>query len=581
MAELMPTARTVSLALTGSGGVGVITAGNLLLSAAAKSGWYGLFGRSAGPQIRGGEAAALVRLSSQPVETHDDLFDVLIALDWQNFERFAGELPLGAESLVIADPDQGAVPESVVASGATVLEVPVKALAKAIKKGRQNMVALGAVAALIGLPEERLFEVVEEQLASKGEEARRASIEALVAGRRAAEGLGLERRLERPDGALRARWSVSGNQAAGLGAIRGGVRFVAGYPITPATEMLEWMAPNLIKVGGALVQAEDELASINMIIGASYGGTPALTATSGPGLALMTESIGLAVAAEVPIVVVDVMRGGPSTGIPTKSEQSDLNIALFGLHGDAPHLVSAPTSIADCLFTTQWTVHLAESMQVPAILLSDQMMAQSRAIIDRPADLAFVAGRVTAEREMEGYRRYAIGADRTSPMAIPGTPGGQYTAMGSSTPKPACLRAKRLITCPSSTSDETRLLASITAITGRRSRARASWLSLPGARRPAPCARQYPGSKGKACRSGWSRSGSFRLYRSAVWPLRSTESSGRWWWSRATRRSSFTTSKATASCPADCKAITVPDRALCDPASWPRRSSDGTGHDHW
>jgi 2-oxoglutarate ferredoxin oxidoreductase subunit alpha len=130
-----------------------------------------------------------------------------------------------------------------------------------------------------------------------------------------------------PAGA-RPRWLLSGNEAAGCGALRGGVRFVAAYPITPATELLEWMAPALRKVGGSLLQAEDELASINMIIGASYGGVPSLTATAGPGLALMTEGIGLAVAAEVPVVVVDVMRGGPSTGIPAKSEQSDLSFAV-------------------------------------------------------------------------------------------------------------------------------------------------------------------------------------------------------------------------------------------------------------
>jgi len=120
-----------------------------------------------------------------------------------------------------------------------------------------------------------------------------------------------------------------------------------------------------------------------MIIGASYGGTPSLTATSGPGLSLMIEALGLATAAEIPIVVIDVMRGGPSTGIPTKSEQGDLNIAVYGFHGDAPHLVLAPQSVGDCLFTTQWATFLAEALQAPAIVLSDQFMGQARAAIDR------------------------------------------------------------------------------------------------------------------------------------------------------------------------------------------------------
>jgi len=212
--------------------------------------------------------------------------------------------------------------------------------------------------------------------------------------------------------------------------VRGGVRFCAAYPITPATEVLEWLAPALPKVGGTLVQAEDELASINMIIGASYGGVPSLTATAGPGLSLMTEALGLAVAAEVPIVVVDVMRGGPSTGIPAKSEQSDVSIALNGLHGDAPRLVVAPNSIADCVAATQWAVHLAEVLQSPAIVLSDQYFGQTRAVVDPPADIGLTGERLKASAGTEGYKRYAVTESGVSPMAIPGTPGTAYTADG-------------------------------------------------------------------------------------------------------------------------------------------------------
>jgi 2-oxoglutarate ferredoxin oxidoreductase subunit alpha len=144
----------------------------------------------------------------------------------------------------------------------------------------------------------------------------------------------------------------------------------------------------------------------------------------------MIEALGLATAAEIPIVVVDVMRAGPSTGIPTKSEQADLNIAVYGLHGDAPHLVLAPQSIADCLFTTQWAVHLAETLQAPAIVLSDQFIGQAVAVIDRPADIAFIGQRATAMPQAGVYQRYAASASGVSPMAIPGTRGGQYTADG-------------------------------------------------------------------------------------------------------------------------------------------------------
>jgi 2-oxoglutarate ferredoxin oxidoreductase subunit alpha len=184
-------------------------------------------------------------------------------------------------------------------------------------------------------------------------------------------------------------------------------------------------------MGGVLLQAEDELASINMVIGASFGGLPAVTATSGPGLSLMIEALGLAIAAEIPIVVIDVMRGGPSTGIPTKAEQSDLNIAVYAMHGDAPHLVVAPQSVGDCLFTTQWAVFLAEATQCPAIVLSDQLIGQAVAAIDRPADMAFIGERLRAKEITVPYQRYALGgAGDVSPMAIPGTPGGQYTADG-------------------------------------------------------------------------------------------------------------------------------------------------------
>ena len=164
-----------------------------------------------------------------------------------------------------------------------------------------------------------------------------------------------------------------------------------------------------------LLQAEDELAAINMIIGASFGGTPALTATSGPGLSLMVESLGLATAAEIPVVVVDVMRAGPSTGIPTKSEQGDLNIAVYGCHGDAPHLVLAPQSVADCLLTTQWAVHLAEALQAPAIVLSDQSIGQTVAAIERPADIAFMGQRIKAVdewRRLQAIRRHGERASR-------------------------------------------------------------------------------------------------------------------------------------------------------------------------
>jgi 2-oxoglutarate ferredoxin oxidoreductase subunit alpha len=423
----------ISMAFVGSGGAGALTAGNFLLEAATAGGWQGLLTRSVGPQIRGGEAAALVRLATHSIECMPERFDVLIGIDWLNAQRFGAEIEVGPESLVIGDPRGGALPPRVAAAGARVVSIPMKDMAKAIPDGRANMIAFGIAAKLLGLSEDVCSALLAKRLADKGQTAMGASQAGLKAGYDAARDLHLGVRLAPPNRSDAKRWLVSGNEMTALGAIRGGIRFAAAYPITPATEILEWLAPNLVKVGGTLLQAEDELAAINMIIGASYGGTPSLTATSGPGLSLMIEALGLATAAEIPIVIVDVMRGGPSTGIPTKSEQADLNIAIYGCHGDAPHLVLAPQSVGDCLFTTQWAVYLAEALQTPAVLLSDQFIGQARAAIGRPTDVAFIDQRSKAT-DLAGaagaYRRYAMAANGVSPMALPGTPGGQYTADG-------------------------------------------------------------------------------------------------------------------------------------------------------
>jgi 2-oxoglutarate ferredoxin oxidoreductase subunit alpha len=428
--------RSVSIAIVGSGGAGALTAGNFLLEAASAGGWSGLLARTVGPQIRGGEAAALLRLGTRTIECLPDEFDLVIGIDWLNAHRFGAEIQAGPQSLVISDPRGGDLPPAIAAAAPRVVEIPIKNMAKAIPEGRGNMIALGIASRLLGIHPDLLWNTIEKRLSEKGETAIAASRACISVGLDAAAGLdaavalGTDLHLARPKAQSARRWLISGNEAAALGAVRGGIRFAAAYPITPATEILEWLAPNLTKMGGVLLQAEDELAAINMIIGASFGGTPALTATSGPGLSLMIEALGLATAAEMPIVVIDVMRSGPSTGIPTKSEQADLNIAVYGFHGDAPHLVLAPQSISDCLFTTQWATYLAETLQTPAIVLSDQFMGQARAAIERPADVAFIGQRLRATDFSGAYQRYAMAANGISPMAIPGTRGGQYTADG-------------------------------------------------------------------------------------------------------------------------------------------------------
>jgi 2-oxoglutarate ferredoxin oxidoreductase subunit alpha len=418
-----------SIAVTGSGGSGAITTGLILLESLAKSGLYGLMSRSVGPQIRGGESVAMLRLSNRPVDCLDDRFDLLVGLDWQNVERFMEELPLDAGSRILTD-QAAEIPAAFSETRAQILPLPVQEISAGIEGGRNNMVVLGMIGQLCGLSEQSLIEATRTTLSTKGEQVVNAAVACIQAGYTVLNEQTLA--FNAPSAEVRSpRWNISGNEAGGLGALRGGVRFAAAYPITPASEMLEWLAPRLESLGGALLQAEDELASINMVIGASFGGVPALTATSGPGLSLMVEGMGLAVASEIPLVVMNVTRGGPSTGIPTKSEQSDLDLALYGMHGDAPHLVLAPLSIGDCALTAEWAVGLAERLQSVAIVLLDQFLGQARSIIDPLDPLTTRLERKTVELPIsEPYLRYGLTSDGISPMALPGMADCRHTAEG-------------------------------------------------------------------------------------------------------------------------------------------------------
>jgi len=429
MARKTSNTDSISIALVGEGGAGVLTAGEILLTAAARCGRYGMFIPVVGSQIRGGESAALLRLSETPVSCLDDHFDVLLGINWQHAERFQSNIPLTADSIIVTDPSSGDLPDFIASKCSHIHELEMEALAKTIHGGRPNMVALGYVARIAGIADSAGLHAVDKKIGDKGLDAIEASKACVRLGSAKAELL-CEAAKEPANDVATDRWLISGNHAAGLGALRGGIRFAAAYPITPATEILEWLAPRLHDAGGTLVQAEDELASINMVIGASYSGIPSLTATSGPGLSLMIEGLGLAVGAEIPVVVIDVMRGGPSTGIPTSPEQSDFNAAVHGLHGDAPHIVVAPNSVTDCVYTTQWAVHLAEATQAPVIVLSDQFIGQASAVVNPVPAINFLTQRKLADNVDEDFARYALTADGISPMPLPGTPGGQYTADG-------------------------------------------------------------------------------------------------------------------------------------------------------
>ena len=425
---------SIAVVFAGSGGSGAMSAGAVLLRAAAHAGYYGLMTQLFGAQVRGGESAALVQISTQPIECQPDRYDLFVALDWEKVEQFAAEIPLDETSVIIADPAAGAVPAGIAKSKGRVVALTMAdrnatKLERGLLGRRVNMFAAGLVGALMGLKDADLQAAAEAVFSDKGADVIAVNAKGTAAGFAAAASLTLNVRLDPPKAA--ARWLISGNQAIALGALRGGVRFVGCYPITPATDLVEWLAPHLMKLGGRLVLGEDELASINLALGASYGGTPAMTVTAGPGFSLMVESLGLAVAAEIPVVVVDVMRAGPSTGIASKTEQSDINLALYGAHGDAPRVVMAPISVADCINTAEYAVYVAESLQTPVIVLSDQALGQATTVIDpsdkRPAPLK---RRLNGAPVTKPFKRYALGSDPVTPMPLPGTPQREWVAEG-------------------------------------------------------------------------------------------------------------------------------------------------------
>jgi 2-oxoglutarate ferredoxin oxidoreductase subunit alpha len=235
----------------------------------------------------------------------------------------------------------------------------------------------------------------------------------------------------KPDGE---RLIMMGNDAIGYGALAAGCRFMAGYPITPATDVLEFMAKYLPRYGGVAIQAEDELAAINMVIGAAFTGVRAMTATSGPGQALMTEASVWPASLEIPIVVVECARTGPSTGMPTKTEQSNLNHLIFGGHGEIPKIVLAPGTVEDSFYLSALAFDLAEKYQCPVFLLTEQALCQSKATLPR-LDLERVSvdrGKLVTEPVVFGeYKRFAFTDDGVSPRVLPGLEGGMHLAPGS------------------------------------------------------------------------------------------------------------------------------------------------------
>jgi 2-oxoglutarate ferredoxin oxidoreductase subunit alpha len=425
---------SIQIMFGGQAGDGSLTTGDLLAGAFKRIGLEVSTHKDFPSRIRGGRTNYVIRALQRPNYGMSDAIDCLVAFDRETAEGHIAEMRPGG--FVIFDSSSEEICEDRRRPDLTWYDVPLAKIAKEQLKAEvvRNTIALGVLCKLIGLDSKTLESQVASFWKNRHEGAAAANLAALAAGERYVE----EHFADRPSGYVVRngvdgdRLLMSGNDAIAYGALVGGCRFMSGYPITPATEILEWMSRHLPQCGGAALQVEDELSAINMALGAAYAGARAMTATSGPGLSLMTEAIGLAGVLEIPIVIVECARAGPSTGMPTKTEQSNLNHLIFGGHGEIPKAVIAPGTIEESFYFAALAFNLAEKYQLPVFVLTEQALCQSKATL--PA-LALDAVRIErgklAETVSTDYERFADTQDGVSPRVIPGAECGMHLASGS------------------------------------------------------------------------------------------------------------------------------------------------------
>ena len=407
----------------GEGGQGVVTAAEMMARAAAGVGFHALTFATFPSQIIGGPTWTQARIARSPVLSPGDAVDILVAFNSDAYQEHRGDVREGG--VILLDPSVTPDPND---TSRRCISVPFDELAKETGESRAaNMVIMGGLSQLVNMPIEYFKDFVSNRFAGRDK---------VVEANHMALDLGLAHLgeeppvsdLGQPDVPGYAQLFLKGNDAIVLGAMHAGVDFYMGYPISPATPILVYMERNLVGPGKFAYQASSEVESITSVLGASFSGKKAMTATSGPGFTLMSEGIGLAWMTEIPCVIVDVQRGGPATGLPTKTEQSDLLAALSPAHGDSRMPVIAPGTVEECFYATVAAFNWAERYQGPVIVLSEHSLAERAQNIPKP-DLAKtqVEDRLVYT-ESNGFLRYD--AAELSPMPLPGGPGA-YVANGS------------------------------------------------------------------------------------------------------------------------------------------------------
>lgn len=378
--------------------------------------------------ISGGPSIFQVHMGSGRVLSAGDAADILVAFYQHSYQEHLESLRDGGVLLYDSthvEPDL----ETLRQRRITPAPVPMTSLTIEIlggtgKKKGKNIFLLGLLARIFRLDLAKIRQLLEEAFGRKEESVLRNAILALEGGYAYSIGdLMSMFSFEEPEAsngsAGERKVTMTGNQALAYGAIAAGIRFGAAYPITPWTEVMEQLRQDLPKYGGVFIQTEDELAGIAAALGAAYGGIPSMTGSSGPGLSLKSEAISFAVMAEIPLLIVDVQRGGPSTGLPTNVEQSDLNLAVYGAHGDAPRVVVAPANVEDCFYLAIEAVRLAREWSVPVILLSDQAIATRLEAFPFPELEASVQSFAPYPDSVDTYKPYPLG--ETTQHLPPGT----------------------------------------------------------------------------------------------------------------------------------------------------------------
>src|SRR5262250_960697 len=429
--------QTFAIGIGGAAGQGIATPGDIFAKIFSRRGLHLNAYNAYQSIIRGGHTFLTIRTGLEPVTNMGDRIDLLIPLNQDAINRHLGLLNQGAACVYNAD----TIKPGVAAEGVQLCPLPVSKLADITRnKVAQNTLAVGAALNMAGVGFQALEEVLTEQFKRKGD--------AVVA-----ENLGIARAgyeyasanftpFPRPLPMTENRYAVmSGNIAMAMGGAAAGVKFYCAYPMSPSTGVLHWMAAHARKAGIMVRQVEDEIGVVNMAIGASHAGVRSMCATSGGGFALMSEGLGMSAMIETPVVVIDCQRAGPSTGVPTKTEQGDLWQMLGAAFGDYPRVIVAPLDIADCFKVIPEMFNLVDRFQCPGLVLCDLLLSEGRLGVD-PKDLDFSPpidrgelitnthgnGGGSAVGKNGDYLRYRNTESGISPRAIPGVPGYIHTA---------------------------------------------------------------------------------------------------------------------------------------------------------